>query len=174
MKKGLGLLLVACLVLTLAGCGVTNTPEKVPSTNGSGEDETAQKQETFSIGDKVKMGDFYITVKKAYFYEGSKWNKPGDGVKWLVLDIELENHTNDPQNVSSLLMFDLYDSDNYSCDIAINTDEKGSINGELGPGRKMAGEITFKVPNDKSSFELIFEPEPFAKGQAVFEITGIE
>lgn len=174
MKKVLGLLLVTCLVLTLAGCGGTNTPAKVPPASGNDDNETPQQQETFSIGDKVKMGDFYITVKKAYYYKGSEWNKPGENEKWLVLDIELENHTNEPQHVSSLMMFELFDSENYGYTAALNTDEKGNIGGELGPGRKMAGEITFAVPKDEEAFELIFEPDPFAQGQAIFKIPGVK
>ena len=35
---------------------------------------------------------------------------------------------------------------NYEADMVINNDAKGSLDGELGAGRKMAGELTFSVP----------------------------
>lgn len=120
------------------------------------------------------MGNFFITVRKAYFYAGSEWNKPEKGKKWVVIDVELENKGDEPEGVSSLMMFSLYDADNYQSDIAINVDARGSLDGELGAGRKMAGEITFSVPEDQTSFEFIFEPDVFGQGQAIFKLEDLE
>ncbi|HOB35769.1 MAG: DUF4352 domain-containing protein [Firmicutes bacterium] len=165
MKKVLSLILLVVMAAAIVACGGENEPQQAPS---NGEEQKPPQQEIFAVGDRVKIGDFFITVKKAYFYAGSQWNKPSEDENWVVVDVELENASDETVHVSSLLMFALYDEENYEADMVINTDAKGSLDGELGAGRKMAGELTFSVPKDQSTFEFIFKPDLFKTGQAIF------
>lgn len=173
VRKMLYLVLVVMMTVAVAACGEVSTPEKtVP--NGDPEEQKPPQQEIFAVGDRVSLGDFFITVKKAYLYAGSEWNKPAEGEKWVVVDVELENGSNESESISSLLMFSLFDSDSYECDIAINIDARGSLDGEIGAGRKMAGELTFSVPEDQTSFEFIFEPNVFGQGQAIYKLENLD
>ena len=172
MKKVLCLLMALTIAAVIAACGEISTPEKAPAVD-TGERKPPQ-QEIFAIGDRVAIGDFYITVKKAYVYAGSQWNKPQDGEKWIVVDVELENCSDEAKSISSLMMFSIFDPDNYKCDIAINVDAKGSLDGEIGAGRKMAGELTFSVLKEHTSFEFIFEPDLVGKGQAIYQLENLE
>jgi len=47
-------------------------------------------------------------------------------------------------------MFTLYDEDNYSKDMEFFANTKGSLDGELGAGRKMAGEVAFNVEEENA------------------------
>lgn len=161
------------LFLVLALGSSSDTPAKVDNGHEQNGDDPKQP-EIFAVGDRVQMGDFYITVRSAKFSKGTSFIKPDTGNKWIVIDIELENRSDKSVAVSSLLMFNLYDEENYAGKLAINTDEKGNLNGELGAGRKMAGEITFEVPANHTTFELIFEPNVFGTGQAIFKLENVK
>jgi len=55
----------------------------------------------------VKIGNYHITIKDAYISEGGEWIGPDEDKKWVVVDVELENLSSQPQTISSLLMFAL-------------------------------------------------------------------
>ena len=67
-------------------------------------------------------------------------------------------------------MFTLYDADSYTKDIAVADNLKGSLDGELGAGRKMAGEVAFTVNEGESEWEFVFEPQIFGFGQAIYDV----
>ncbi len=72
--------------------------------------------------------------------------------------------------ISSLMMFKMADSEGYNYSVTIADSSKPSLDGELGPGRKMRGEIAFEVPTDATGLELIFEPDFLGFGQAIFKL----
>lgn len=162
---------VFCAVLAI---GVIVIGELMPPAHTDNDSKQPNTQ-TFSVGDRVKLGDFYVVVKKAYISAGAnEWNMPDQGKKWVVVDVEIENASNKSQIISSLMMFHLYDSQNYKCDFAINMSAKGSLDGELGAGRKMAGEITFSVPAAQSNFDFVFSPNVFTSGQAIYKLRNLK
>lgn len=177
-KKKTWVIVVAILgVLFLIGILTPNNDdeiekvgEKTQETENVEEVETESKNESFEIGDIVDSGDLLFTVNSARWEKGDEYFGPEDGYKWLVLDCSIENESDESASISSLLMFTLYDKDGYSRDIEIFADTKGSLDGELGAGRKMSGELAFDVEEGQTEWEFIFEPELFSFGQAVFLI----
>ena len=69
-------------------------------------------------------------------------------------------------------MFSLYDSEFYSKEMAMFAETKGSLDGELGAGRTMRGEVAFEVGAAETEWEFIFEPNIFGFGQAIYKITA--
>lgn len=173
MKKRIGTLLVLVLVfaLVISGCGETTTPEKVDNNDQGQENENQQPAEKFNVGDTVKMGDLHFTLKGVRFSKGDEYWKPEKGKKWIVFDCTLENVGSESESISSLMMFNVYDPEGYQQDIAFPDDLKGSLDGELGAGRKMSGEVAFEVDAEETSWEFIFEPNVFGFGQAIFDIS---
>lgn len=169
MKKISMFLLVLQLALTLLviGCGTTVQPEKIEN---PGQTQPPPAQETFKIGETVKMGNLQFTLNGVRFDDGGDFFSPNDGERWLVFDCTLENLGSEPTAISSLLMFKLYDANDYAMGLAIGPDLKGSLDGELGAGRRMAGEIGFVVEETEQSWEFIFAPNLFGFGQAIYEI----
>ncbi len=127
-----------------------------------------------AVGETVAMGDLEHTLHAARWEEGEEFNEPDDGERWLVLDIELDNVGSDSAAVSSLGMWDLVDHENRTKDIALNLETSGSLDGELGAGRQMRGEVTFSVADDETEWELIFSPNVFGFGQAIYDIDDDE
>lgn len=179
------LVMVLAFTVLVVGCEETTIPEKVEKndieqlvktddSNDLLEETIAPTTETFLMGDTVKMGDLEFTLKGARWDQGDQFIKPDKGEKWLVFDCEIENKSNESTHLSSLLMFTLYDEDNYSKDIEFFANTKGSLDGELGAGRKMAGEVAFNVEEGQIQWEFIFQPNVFGFGQAIYVITEDE
>lgn len=134
------------------------------------EEKTAQ---TMVVGDTVQYDDMEITVNSAKkFVGGTDVFDTPENDYFVILDVTVENVGNEPFRVSSLMNFELYDSDAYTQDMAIFLDLKGTLDGEVGAGRKMAGEMGFDVV-ESESYEFIFQ-DPFASGQAIWSIPAEE
>jgi hypothetical protein len=70
-------------------------------------------------------------------------------------------------------MFKLVDADGRSCEWAIFAEAKGKLDGEIGVGRKMTGEVAYEVPVGAKGLELVFTPNPFLQGQAIFALGNL-
>lgn len=149
----------------------TEPADAAPAEDDEPTDESDEVSDSNSVGDTVSMGDLDHTLHAARWDEGDEFTSPDDGERWLILDIELTNNSDDSSAISSLLMWQLVDEDNRSRDLEIFADTQGSLDGELGSGRAMRGEIAFEVADDQSSWELIFEPSVFGFGQAIYNIS---
>lgn len=143
-------------------------PTEAATENGS--DEADDVDAGNSIGDTVSMGDLGHTLHGARFADGDDIIVPDDGERWLVLDIEIDNNGDDSETVSSVMMWRLNDADNRSRDLTFSNDEQGSLDGELGAGRSMRGEIAYSVGDDQDTWELVFEPNLFGFGQAIYSV----
>lgn len=53
---------------------------------------------------------------------------------------------------------------------SIGAETKGQLDGELGPGRKMSGQIAFELDTVEKNLEFIFEPNVFGSGQAIYKV----
>lgn len=166
---------LAVFALFALGSGETTEPERVetesPVADEAVEDEPADTAEIYTIGDTVKMGDLIFTVNSARWDEGSDYIHPEAGEKWLVFDCSVENIGEDSDVISSMMMFVLYDEENYSRDVEFFADTKGSLDGELGSGRTMRGEIAFAVEDWQNKWEFIFQPNIFGFGQAIYQVS---
>lgn len=163
------LLLVILFVGLIAGCGETVTPEKVAP------DETpeVQQPETFEIGEAVKAGKVHVTLHQIRTWEGDDWNKPDEGYIYLIPEATIENVSEEAYHTSSLGQWSAVDTDGVKYNIALVTDLKGSLDGEIGAGRKLRGEIGFEVERGKE-YEVIFEPEVFGSGQVIWNVGIVE
>jgi len=175
MKKVLLVLMILTSLIFVA-CG-TNTAEKVEApiveseqTQSEPASEPEPVTEVFKIGDTVSIGDVEFTVNNARFDKGSDFSKPEEGMKYLVIDATVENKSNEPFALSSMMCFTLYDEEDYACDMQIFAETKGSLDGEIAPGRKIKGEIAFDVSADQKKWELVFKPDLVITGQAIYEI----
>ncbi|TMW70696.1 DUF4352 domain-containing protein [Alteribacter natronophilus] len=139
------------------------------SENGSeAAEEEVIEEEGLSTGDTVDFNGLHVTVKEVRRDDGDgDWMVP-DNDFFLILDVSIENTTEESANVSTLLQMNLLDPSGYSQDIGIFADTRGSLDGEVGAGRTMAGEIAFDV-EEADFYEFLFE-DPFMSGQAIWMI----
>lgn len=161
------LLLVLCFLFTavLFGCGETIEPKKATT-----EPANTKQQEIFKIGERVEMGKLVITVNSVIDSPGGQFLKPASGHIYKIADCTIENLGDGATVISSLAMFSIVDSEGYKYNETFTEDSKSNLGGELGPGRKMRGRVAFEVPSNATGLELIFEPNLFGFGQAIFNL----
>lgn len=145
--------------------------EAVEATESDGDDDGLEEAEGFNVGDTVRMGDLVMHLHSVRWDDGGEFMGPDEGMRWLVADIEIENESDSATSISSMLMFDLVDPDNRARDMAFGADTEGSLDGELGAGRSLRGDIAWEVREEQAEWELIFTPQLFGFGQAIFDIT---
>ncbi len=189
MRRGRSNLLASSVILVLVlalvvvvGCAevvepkpepATTVPDPAPDPQAEPEPEPPEVQ-IFEIGDRVRMQDALITVNSVRLSEGGEWFGPGEDHIYVVIDITVENDADEPMHVSSIMQFDLVDDDGYSMDMTIYVDAKGSVDGELGAGRRMRGEITWEVPVDATGLEVVYTHCIIDRGQAIWMIGDIQ
>ena len=132
MKRVLIFLLAVSFSFSFVACEKI-VPEKVTS-NTTSESESKTQKQVFNIGDTIKAGKGEFTVNGIREYYGSEFLKPKDGKMYYVVDISVENISQDSLNLSSIMMFKLFDSESYSHDVSIVTDLKGSLDAQVSPG----------------------------------------
>lgn len=149
------------LVLVLGGIGSAlgdDEPKKVPepdqSDSGNSKEETP-KEETpkeeskdFAVGDLIEGKGYTFKINSVREQEPTDFVKPNEGEKLFVLDITLENKSDEEMAVSSLMSFQLKDSDGRSKDYILNIEQDGQLDGSVLAGEKMSGEITYSVAAD--------------------------
>ncbi|TES46083.1 DUF4352 domain-containing protein [Halalkalibacterium halodurans] len=191
MKKlrflGISVLLAGVLV----ACGEESSVEPVNNDTEAGEEEAAESgeegaeeeateedeeeaaeeeaEEEFEVGvgDTVDFDGLHITVNGVKKSDGNDFETPSNDA-FLLIDVSIENTSDESASISSMLNLDLLDPDGYSQNMTIFTDARGSLDGEVGPGRKLAGEAVYDV-EDAEYYEFIFE-NPFTTGQAIWTI----
>ncbi|WP_059103077.1 DUF4352 domain-containing protein [Shouchella shacheensis] len=150
-----------------AGAEETEAQASEESTNDEEATEDEVVEDTISTGDTMNFDGLEITLNDAYTSEGSEWETPENG-HYVILDLTIANTTEESANISTLMQMSLQDGEGYTHDVALYTEAKGSLDGEIGSGRDMRGEVAFDV-DDSEAYEFIFE-NPFTSGQAIWTI----
>ncbi|WP_316570224.1 DUF4352 domain-containing protein [Neobacillus sp. YIM B06451] len=166
-KRKIGALLTVLLaLLSVSGCGeLEETPEKV-SQAAEGESSEKKEQvteekveEVFSVGEQVKLGDNILTVSKVDKSNGSDFDKPKAGHEFIIVTVEINNAGD--RNISyNPFDFKMANSQGQIVDQAFTTvDSDTSLqSGELAPGGKVSGTISFEQPANDQGLQLHYTP----------------
>ncbi len=123
---------------------------------------------TFAVGDVIEIGDLGLTVHGVTFPTGDPFNQPEDGMKFLVVELSIENKSDIAQSVSSLLQMQLKDATGqvYDEDLMADVASGGtSPNGEVAPGETIRGQVGFQVPADAQDLVFVFDGDVFGTGK---------
>lgn len=176
-------IILAFIVIVAISAGASGSNESTggsTSTNASTKTEDKSENDEKDVADSLKVGDPVTMGSLTHVLHGVRWDpgeefmQPEEGKKYLVVDIELKNNSDKSESLSTMLMWKLLDSENRSADMAIGAKTNGSLDGELGPKRTLRGEIAYSVPNGQEKYELIFEPNIFGFGQAIYTINAAD
>lgn len=160
------------------GNDAANGDNQTGDNNQTGENQAgndAQQptdNQQLKVGDTANINELLVTLKGIRTEKGTdEFDKPQKDF-YLIVDVLIENKTNESQAISSLLNTKLYNAEGYEQEWGFLANTKGSLDGEVGPGRKMAGEMAFDVEQSEY-FEFIFE-DPFIGGQAIWKFTATD
>lgn len=175
-------ILVFTLIILIMGCTESNVEETPEGSDqniaddGTTEGPTDEPAEepsggVFAVGDTADFDGLKITLNGVRTSQGDEYFPP-ENDKFILIDLTIENTTNEAQTVSTLMQMSLMDPESFAYDVAIFADTKGSVDGEIAPGRKVRGEVAFDVPQ-ADFYEFIFE-DPFVGGQAIWKLENIQ
>jgi len=166
------IIIVLFIVISSIGSNA-NRAQKVGVAGPEG--QTPQKQtiktETFKIGDKVKLGDYVLTIKGVEpCTSTNQFSQPKSGNKFVVIDITQENQGEDPLNYN-VWDYKLQDSEDFTYSTAMTTcKDPGFSSGALQTGQSTRGYITFEIPKENSPAKLIFTPSWISTEQIVINL----
>lgn len=127
----------------------------------------------FNVGDTIELNGYILKVNQVGYIEGNEFFQPKTGNVFFGIDCTLENRTDVVQHISSVMMFDVVDSNGRSYDQSIAAmtvlSNAGNLDGDLQPGRMMSGIYAIEIPIDTVGLELEFS-DPFMNGIAVFKL----
>lgn len=174
--------ILLCLALVAGCCGTSSelkpspvtetTPVSTSSVGASTPVATTQtaSSEIYGVGQSVAIGDYKVRVNSVRTQTSGEYWSPEPGYEWCIIDVTLENMGDKPLSVSSIVQFSLVDSDGRSQDQSLLASTNGNLDGEIGVGRKMTGEIAYEVKQAVTGLELQFKPSLYQTGQAIFKI----
>jgi hypothetical protein len=175
-------LVVACVVLALAGSLVrgpgsstvssgstgnnTGQPTKASESDRAAEapaQEAAgasqrQVQGSGTVGDTLETAGLRVTLNDVRRSAGGDFFKPKAGNVYVVLDLTFENTTDNEAAVSSLLSASLKDSTGQKYTLALGGTDKSAPDGSIAPGDRSRGEIAFEVPATATGLVYTFDP----------------
>ena len=142
--------------------------EAVPAEEEAGETKPAQEEQeetqklkTYEIGDTIEIGAFVIKVNSIRMAEKEEWDMLEEGYIYLLVDISIENTGTQEAYLDTYYNFRLVDKNGRNYEFVWAENAKGRVDGNLGAGRKIAGELSYGIPNDIKEFELeISDPNP--------------
>lgn len=172
LRKMLGAVAAAVGLLVIAGCGSNeNSGTLVSSSPGTGATKAPAAQTTFKVGDQIKVGNtmlLTVTGVQAPVDSGNQFITPKNG-QFMTVMVSLQNVSNQPQNVSSAISFELRDDTGQSYNETFLPDAPKPPDGSIAPNDKLAGGLTYDVPRGKN-FKLYYKNNVFNGGQVIIDL----
>jgi hypothetical protein len=114
----------------------------------------------YKMGDIVEIGNIAVKINSIRVTEKDEWDEQTeDGYMYLLVDVSIENIGTQETYIDNYNNFRLVDKDGRSYKAVWPMEAKGKVEGPLGAGRKIAGEMAYGIPPDIKEFEMeIFDP----------------
>lgn len=148
MKKLMMVGTILLLILGLSGCGETVST-----------DEDGNEKTEFSISETANVNDTKIRINSvtridsecAWEYDGEcqSYTEPENDF-FLVIDVTIENTGSDELTISSIMSFDLRDSNGEKGSYAYLDAVTSQLDGTLMVGDILKGQIAFDVKDSES------------------------
>lgn len=146
---------VICVATILIVAGGGKNANTVSQTSSA--PITKDEKLEYNQGEVAILGDGAITVTKVERSQGSKWDKPKSGKEYVIVTVSIENKGKNNLSYNPLY-FKLQNSQGQQENMTFTTiDQDTSLqSGELIPGGKISGTITFEQPKGDKGLILIY------------------
>lgn len=171
IRKAAGAALIVAALVASVASGEENNATRVDENGESSGGDT----EAFAVGDTVALGDWQIVVHGVTdpLVPTNGFLAPSEGNRWVAVDVEVTNNSDAAEGLSSLLCFELQDSENRSYQMTITGEGGASTpDGEVDAGGSRRGSITYEVPAAAAGLQLRFKCDLFSSGSAVINLGG--
>ncbi len=175
-KRWLVWVIGVVVIFAIIGNSGDKKPEKVGTTEQVGAQPAKQATpaptpQEYKVGDKVKLGDYVLTVNEVKVCTPSnQYSLPKAGNKFVSVDLTQENTGTDPRDYN-LWYFKLQDDKDFSYQTGFSSCREPSFgSGVLQAGQKTRGYITFEVPKENNPTQVMFTPSWWSTGQIVIKV----
>jgi hypothetical protein len=137
----------------------TATPEAV-ETPGDVTPGPTESGKTYQLGEAAPIQDLSITVNSAKTIAGGDLMQPDAGMKFVVVDVTIENHGTTDAAISTLLEAELRDAGGttYDVDIGAQVAAGGKgVDGTVPAKGKITGSIGYEVPENATGLQWVFK-----------------
>ena len=167
MKKLLSLVLVVMLVLGMSAC-TEETMDGAKSETGV----NIADGKKFGLNETAVAENLKITATSVEESKGVEYFEVAEGNVFVGVKFEIENISEENQDISSLLMFSASEND-VMCDYSISgimAFENGekTLDGTIAPGKKLIGYYAVEVAEDWEELEIQVQPDILDDTKAVF------
>lgn len=163
----LGLVAIAAAVMLACGGGATAS-----GTTTTGGNTGSSSTKHFKVGDQVKVGDnFVVTVNSVKTSQGDDITQPKSGDTFLIVDVTVKNVSNQSQDISSALNFDIQDATGQKYTETI-VDGETPPDGTVQPGDLLRGQLSYEVPASQKSFEFSFQDVIGGGDEAIWDLSA--
>jgi len=153
VRKSLVAVAALGVAVTLAGCGGGSGGSGATATTVAA---TTTTEAPSAIGTAVKAGDLSLTVNSvAPFTSPSELDRLPENGQYLAVKVTVENHGSKSEIISSILSFDLRDTEGERYTLAFLVGSPPLPDGDVAAGAKLAGTLVYDVPKGRS-YELVF------------------
>lgn len=125
-------------------------------------------QDTFPLGEAVKISDLVVQVMGVSESTGGKVIKPEQGSTFIIVDVMVENPGERIREINSGLQMYLKDKSGQKYTLhlgAQNFTDAGLPDDELQPGERVRGQIGFHVPKAAAQLTFVFDAEIVGYGK---------
>lgn len=170
MKNILMAIAIACVAMGVNACGSQTTVTDSGAAVTTEATEQKTKKDTYALNETATFDKIKITALEMKESKGKQFFEPADGKVFVGVKFEMENISEETQNMSSLLLFDAY-CDDIKCDYSLSANVvfgDGTLDGEVAAGKKLVGWYSVEVPQDWQEIELEVKQEWLSKDSAKF------
>ena len=158
MKKVLAGVLVLMMVFAFVGCG-------------SDESDEPEKKTSFAVGETAEVDGAKFTVTDVQYSQGDDWDKPADGMEYVIVNISIENGSDEDLDYN-LLDWQMINSQGQeeSISFTIIDSDTNLGSGTLKPGGTKSGTLVFEEPKEDESLKLTYYSNVLIDDETEFEV----
>ena len=171
MKKLLTILFALCIAISVTACDTNNAqPQKETSNNNKIDTASQSEDKSYGLNDSATFKNLKITATKLEESTGKNFFNAESGNVFVGVNFEIENISDEPQSISSLLLFDAYAND-VKCEYSFSANAvfgNGTLDGEISPGKKLVGWYAVEIPQNWETLEFEVKSDWLSDDKAKF------
>lgn len=163
---------IALAITLLSGCAFQNVGTFDDSESTSESTAESSAVQTATIGETISTDEFTITLNAAKFSRADILGSEPEYDAYLILDVTIENLSEEDNSISSLMSFTLQGSDSFDYSQSLTAKKKGNLDGDIKAGGKLRGQIAYDV-SKLDSYEFSYRNSLFSDSVS-FQIQSTE
>lgn len=153
------IIIFSMVTLLFAGCSDSSSS----STASSSQSKKIQSKNYYNVGETANIDGVGITVIKVEKTQGTDFDKPKDGMEYVIVTVQINNASKDKVSYNPL-DFKLENSKGQVTAECISTVNSNSElqSGDIAPNGNVEGSLIFEEPVNDSALILQYQDDMFS------------